>query len=109
MCYCFSHTKVLDLFGCHEVNGVFYLRADYSIECYTKHWYAMVQYAAVFLFFFVAGFPLFVLTKLWSYGRQLRARAQGPGQVCKLAPPGLLLGFLVSLLSAKHLPRSHHS
>eukprot|EP00935_MAST-01C_sp_MAST-1C-sp1_P001343 g1343.t1 len=30
--------KVVELFGCHNVDGTFYLRADYSLECYTSEW-----------------------------------------------------------------------
>ena len=55
----------------------------------------MAAYASVFLVAYVLGFPAFVGIKLWSYRHQLRAQAEGPGQVCKLAPPGLLLGFLL--------------
>ena len=87
--------KVVELFGCHNVEGTYYLRADYSLQCYTSEWTAMAAYASAFLVTYVVGFPLFVGTKLWSYRHALRKQVQGPGQVCKLAPPGLLLGFLL--------------
>ncbi len=87
--------KVVALFGCHNVEGTYYLRADYSLECYTSEWTAMAVYASVFLAAYVVGFPLFVGAKLWSYRHELRRQVQGPGQVCKLAPKGLLLGFLL--------------
>ena len=87
--------KVVELFGCHVVEGTSYLRADYSIECYTPQWNAMAVYAGIFLAIYVVGFPVLVGTKLWSYRHQLRAEAQGPGQVCKIPPSGLLLGFLL--------------
>jgi hypothetical protein len=87
--------KVVELFGCHVVEGTPYLRADYSIECYTPQWNAMAVYAGIFLAIYVVGFPVLVGTKLWSYRHQLRAEAQGPGQVCKIPPSGLLLGFLL--------------
>jgi hypothetical protein len=87
--------KVVELFGCHNVEGAYYLRTDYSIECYTPKWKAMAVYASVFLVTYVAGFPLFISVKLWSYRHALRKQVQGPGQVCKVAPPGLLLGFLL--------------
>ena len=87
--------KIVELFGCHEVEGVAYLRADYSIECYTSQWNAMAAYASVFLIAYVVGFPAFVTSRLWSYRHELQAQAHGAGQVCKLAPKGLLLGFLL--------------
>jgi hypothetical protein len=87
--------KVVELFGCHDVEGVYYLRVDYSIECYTSQWNAMAVYALVLLITYVAGFPIFVGATLWSYRHKLREHVQGPGQVCKLAPTGLMLGFLL--------------
>ena len=87
--------KVVELFGCHDVEGTYYVRADYSLDCYTPEWTAMAVYASVFLVTYVVGFPVFVGATLWSYRHRLRAQTQGPGQVCKLAPPGLLLGFLL--------------
>eukprot|EP00935_MAST-01C_sp_MAST-1C-sp1_P001728 g1728.t1 len=87
--------KVVELFGCHNVEGTYYLRADYSLECYTPEWKGMAMYAAAFVVTYVVGFPAFVCVKLWSYRHALRKQVQGPGQVCKLAPHGLLLGFLL--------------
>ena len=72
-----------------------YLRADYSIQCYTPSWYAFAAYSLSFLVFYVICFPLFIGSTLWSYRRQLAAQMQGPYQVCKLAPEGLMLGFLL--------------
>ena len=51
----------------HRVEGVDYLRADYSVECHTPEFMAMAAYAGVWLVLYVAAFPLFVLCKLWSY------------------------------------------
>ena len=87
--------KVVELFGCHNVEGATYLRADYSIECYTHQWNIMAAYSGIFLAVYVAGFPILVGAKLWSYRHLLQAQAQGPGQVCKVPPTGLLLGFLL--------------
>eukprot|EP00935_MAST-01C_sp_MAST-1C-sp1_P000342 g342.t1 len=87
--------KVVELFGCHNVEGKYYLRADYSLECYTADWTAMAVYASAFLVTYVVGLPVFVAAKLWSYRHALREQVQGPGQVCKLAPKSLLLGFLL--------------
>jgi hypothetical protein len=74
---------------------VAYLRADYSLQCYNSKWYGMAAYASFFLVFYVIGFPLYIGRKLWSYRDEISALAEGPGQVCKVAPPGLLLGFLL--------------
>jgi hypothetical protein len=89
------YVKVVELFGCHIVEGTAYLRADYSIECYTNHRKVMAVYSSIFLAIYVIGFPLYVGARLWSYRHQLLAQAHGPGQVCKIAPAGLLLGFLL--------------
>jgi hypothetical protein len=72
--------KVVELFGCHFVDGVVYLRADYSIECYTSEWNAMAAYASLFLALYVIGFPIFVATTLWSYHHLLKKH--GPGHRC---------------------------
>eukprot|EP00935_MAST-01C_sp_MAST-1C-sp1_P002767 g2767.t1 len=87
--------NVVELFGCHNVEGTYYLRADYSLECYTSEWMATAMYASVFLVVYVAGFPLVIGATLLSYHRALQKQVQGPGQVSKLVPPGLLLGFLL--------------
>ena len=87
--------KVVQMFACHVVEDVSYLRADYSIQCYTPSWYAFAAYSLTFLVFYVICFPLFIGSTLWSYRRQLAAQIQGPFQVCKLAPEGLMLGFLL--------------
>jgi len=59
--------RVIDTFGCHEVEGVSYLRADYSIECYTSRWWGNAVYAGIWILFFVFLFPLAVTYKLWCY------------------------------------------
>ena len=40
--------KVVQAFGCHDVDGNSYLRADYRVQCYTQEWTMMVAYASVF-------------------------------------------------------------
>ena len=49
--------KVVDVYGCHKVAGSFYLRADYSVQCYTQEWYLMAAYASVFLVTYVDTTP----------------------------------------------------
>ena len=36
---------LVEAFACHEVEGTFYLRVDYSVECYTPRFYKMSAYA----------------------------------------------------------------
>jgi serine/threonine protein kinase len=59
--------RIVEAFSCHEVEGRSFLRADYRIECFTPHWHLMAAYAGVWATFYVAGFPLLILYKLWSY------------------------------------------
>jgi hypothetical protein len=89
--------KIVEAFACHIVEGVPWLRVDYSIKCYTPQWYTMAAYASVYLLVYVIGLPVFIFCTLWSYRTKIvaAAEAQGPGRVCKLCPPGLLLGFLL--------------
>jgi hypothetical protein len=62
--------KIVEAFACHEVEGVRYLRVDYSVRCDTHEWKMMAAYAGVWGLVYVIGFPLFVLYKLWSYRTQ---------------------------------------
>ena len=62
-------TKLAAVFSCHNVDGVFYLRADYSRECYTSQWVVMAGYASVFILIYVVAFPIFILWKLRQYGQ----------------------------------------
>jgi hypothetical protein len=59
--------RVVEAFACHEVEGVRYLRADYSVRCDTPEWRTMAAYAGVWVAVYVVAFPLFILLKLWSY------------------------------------------
>jgi hypothetical protein len=62
-------TKLVAAFSCHNVDGVFYLRADYGTVCYTPQWTMMAGYASVFISIYVVAFPLFILWKLRQYGQ----------------------------------------
>jgi hypothetical protein len=74
----FPCVQIVAAFACHEIEGTFYLRADYSLECYTPAWDATVAYASCWLAFYVIAFPLLTMC-------QLHLHVQG-------APP--LFGFL---------------
>eukprot|EP00935_MAST-01C_sp_MAST-1C-sp1_P000323 g323.t1 len=64
---------LVEAFACHEVEGTFYLRVDYSIECYTPRFYRMSGYAALWLIGYVVVFPLVLFWKLWTYKVKLLA------------------------------------
>eukprot|EP00935_MAST-01C_sp_MAST-1C-sp1_P000738 g738.t1 len=61
--------KVVHVFSCHDVEYgdgrvVPYLRADYSLECYTSEWNAMAAYAGIWIVLYVIVFPLYVIREL---------------------------------------------
>jgi serine/threonine protein kinase len=85
--------RVVETFACHEVEGVRYLRADYSIQCDTPEWYAYAIYSGVWIAGFVLSFPTFVLWKLYSYRRNPNDPAHVLGFLAddfKAAMPALL-------------------
>jgi hypothetical protein len=62
--------QIMQLFDCTEVEGVRYLRSDYSIECARDgqtdlRWQSWAVYGGVWLVLYVIGFPLLVVYKLW--------------------------------------------
>jgi hypothetical protein len=59
-------------FGCHEVSGVFYLKADYSIDCDSSSWYALATYSSLCVVGFVVALPAFLFRKLWAYRFKLK-------------------------------------
>jgi hypothetical protein len=77
--------KLAEVWMCHPVNTdsngnlvphhIFYLRADYQIECDTAQWDAMATYTGFFVFSYVIAFPIFMFTYLfrmrkWIVGKQ---------------------------------------
>jgi multisubunit Na+/H+ antiporter MnhG subunit len=80
--------KIVGMFGCHTVDGVAYLRADYSLQCYDGRWNIMAAYASIYLVVYVAGMPLLMLKTVFGYRHLLAGR--------KDAPDGLFLGFLLN-------------
>ena len=49
---------LVEAFACHEVEGRYYLKGDYSIECYTSRWYLMSSYAAIWIVGYIVVFPI---------------------------------------------------
>ena len=58
--------------GCHEVNGIYYLREDYAVKCYTAEWSGIAAYASLFLVVYVIAMPIAVLATLTRYGQRYR-------------------------------------
>lgn len=79
--------KVVEAFSCHEVEGDFRLRADYSIICYSQSWNYIAGYASIFVMFYVALLPGMVLSILFRYRKLVRDR--------KVAPANLSCSFLL--------------
>ena len=78
--------------GCHEVNGVYYLREDYTVQCYTAAWSGIAAYASLFLVAYVIALPIVVLVTLSRYGRRYRRGEIGiwdpkvPADSIRIAP-----------------------
>jgi hypothetical protein len=51
----------------HEVEGVSYLRADYSAECGDETWKVYAVYSSMWLICYVIAFPAYILWSLFSY------------------------------------------
>jgi serine/threonine protein kinase len=75
--YPVTAVDVVQAFSCHTLDdGVSYLRADYSVVCYTPHWDFMAGYAALWVLFYVVGFPLIVIHQLWRFHQQRKEARQ---------------------------------
>jgi hypothetical protein len=64
--------RVFQVFDCQRVSGRYFLRQDYSIECYKGEHVAALVFALVFLGIYVIGIPLAFLLHL----RKHRARLE---------------------------------
>ena len=51
-------------FSCHEIDGVKYLIADYSLSCDGSEWLRLLPFAIFMVVFFVIGVPLLLLILL---------------------------------------------
>jgi hypothetical protein len=85
-------TKVVETFACHDIDGTLFLRADYSIGCYTSGWTSMAAYAGVWVGLYVILFPLFILWTLWSHQSMVQ---RGKGESFELDSTAIIdLRFL---------------
>jgi uncharacterized membrane protein len=64
-------STVLRLFVCRRVEGVDYLLADFSLECYTSEWRQYAAYAGIMIAVYPVGIPAFFFFMLWRYRHRL--------------------------------------
>ena len=67
---------IMQTYACHEIEGISYLRADYSLVCTDSAWNDWACYASVWLAVFVVGVPMLMLSKLLDYRIKLKASLQ---------------------------------
>jgi hypothetical protein len=67
---------IMQTYACHEIEGISYLRADYSLVCTDSAWKDWACYASVWLAVFVVGVPMLMLSKLLDYRIKLKASLQ---------------------------------
>lgn len=63
--------KVFQFFHCNDISGRFFLRADYSIECWMPDWFAFLPIVLVVLGTFTLGLPAVLCYYLYSHRDRL--------------------------------------
>ena len=58
-------TRIFRLFKCHEIEGKWYLMADYSVVCFESSWNSTAVLAYVCMVVFVVGIPAVQFFILW--------------------------------------------
>ena len=58
--------KAMEFFRCRTIDGVPYLMADYSIECFDSAWYAYLVIVVLVLVFFSFGTPVAIAYVLYT-------------------------------------------
>ena len=56
--YPILNLRIFQTFVCVGVSDLFYLRADYSLECFTAKWKMHAAYCAVWIAVYTVGFPV---------------------------------------------------
>ena len=56
---------MLRLFKCQSVQSVWYLVADYRIQCFDAQWYFHAVFAGIAISVFIIGIPLVIYIVLW--------------------------------------------
>lgn len=82
--------SIFALLVCKEIEGVYYLQADFSVQCHTPEWQNNVWVAIIFVFVYPIGIPACILKLLSKYHRGTKA------DVSRLEEKGIRaqLGFL---------------
>jgi hypothetical protein len=60
-------STILRTFVCDEVEGTFYLRADFSVTCFDSGWYPNAAFAACMTLLYPIGIPAFFFYLLYKY------------------------------------------
>jgi hypothetical protein len=63
--------KVLRLFKCREIEGVYWLAADMRLRCYDGRWAGFAIYGLVMAALYIVGLPAAVLWILWRRRHKL--------------------------------------
>merc|ERR1712100_549626 len=58
-------TRLFQFFKCREMQGSFYLEADYRVQCYEGSWNAMMILAIAGMALYVFGIPCVTFVLLW--------------------------------------------
>lgn len=70
-----AHTPVsrmaVQYFSCHEIEGKYFLRADYSVECYSARWYGFLPYVVLILIVVTISFPMMIFMYLLKHRHEL--------------------------------------
>ncbi len=65
--------KVFEFFNCDNLYGHFYMREDYSIECYTDYWWRFFPYVLIVGLGFTLGLPLAITFYLQRNRKRLQS------------------------------------
>ena len=63
--------KVFQFFHCNDISGKWFLRADYTIECWEFGWFAFLPLVLVVLGVFTLGLPFTILGYLYTHRNNL--------------------------------------
>jgi len=67
-------SSVLSFFACREVDGSYYLVADFRVQCYAAEWNRYLGYVIVMVLVYPVGIPLTLLAVLLKYRKRLSDR-----------------------------------
>jgi hypothetical protein len=82
--------KVLRLFKCREIEGVWWLAADMRLRCYDGRWAGFAIYGLIMAVLYVVGLPAAVLWILWRRRHKLFGSPTDPFVASTCATFGFL-------------------